>query len=68
MAVNVGGAVREWLAIARRADVVRRSLRVALVVGTVLTVINQGGRLLALDVDAVTAFRIALTCVVPYCV
>ena len=46
----------------------KRSVRVALVVGTLLTLINQGGRLLALDIDAPTLARIVLTYIVPYCV
>jgi len=47
---------------------VKRSVRVALVVGTLLTLINQGGRLLAIDIDAPTLARIVLTYIVPYCV
>ena len=46
----------------------KRSVRVALVVGTLLTLINQGGRLLAIDIDAPTLARIVLTYIVPYCV
>lgn len=61
-------ALKVWFAIATRPAVVKRSVRVALVVGTVLTLINQGGRLLALDIDAPTLARIVLTYIVPYCV
>ena len=57
-----------WFAIATRPAIVKRSVRVALVVGTLLTLINQGGRLLALDIDAPTLARIVLTYIVPYCV
>ena len=61
-------ALKGWLAIAAQPGIVARSLHVALVVGTVLTLINQGDRLLALDIDAPTLARVALTYVVPYCV
>lgn len=61
-------ALKVWFASATRPAIVKRSVRVALVVGTVLTLINQGGRLLALDIDAPTLARIVLTYIVPYCV
>lgn len=61
-------APRAWLALATQPPIVRRSLRVALVVGTVLTLINQGDRVLALDIDAPAMARIALTYLVPYAV
>ena len=57
-----------WLADARRADVVRRSLRVALVVGTLLVAINQGDHLLAGEVAGSGWLKIALTYLVPYAV
>ena len=60
--------LRNWIAIAFRADIVSRSLRVALIVGTLLALINHGGRLIALDIDADTALKIVLTYLVPYCV
>lgn len=59
---------QEWFALARQPTIVGRSLRVALVVGTVLTLINQGDHLLALNIDAPTIARIALTYLVPYAV
>jgi len=61
-------ALKVWFAIATRPAVVTRSARVALVVGTLLTLINQCGRVLALDIDAPTLARIVLTYIVPYCV
>ena len=57
-----------WLQIASRPDIVARSLKVALIVGTLLALINHGNRLLALDLDAEAAVKIALTYLVPYCV
>ncbi|MGE3594319.1 MAG: nitrate/nitrite transporter NrtS [Dehalococcoidia bacterium] len=46
----------------------RRSLITALVVGTILTAINQGDRILAGDVTAVMVLKIGLTYCVPFCV
>lgn len=43
-------------------------LKVAGVIGTLLNVINQGDRLLALRFDDVVWLRVALTYLVPYCV
>jgi len=52
--------------IAFRRDIVRRSAIVALVVGSILNLINQGDALLgAGPVDPLT---LVLTCIVPYCV
>lgn len=64
----MSNAVKRWIELARRPDIVRRSARVALLVGTLLAIINHGGRLLDLDVDAEVAIKIFLTYLVPYCV
>jgi hypothetical protein len=61
-----GAEARSWLADALRADVVRRSLRVALVVGALLVAINHGDHLLAGAVSASGWLKIALTFLVPY--
>ena len=52
-----------WFRTALRGDIVRRSLKVGAVVGTILVTINQGDALLA---EIVT--KILLTYCVPYCV
>jgi hypothetical protein len=57
-----------WLSFALRRDVVARSTRVALLVGTILALINHGGRLLAMDLDGEATLKILLTYLVPYCV
>lgn len=44
----------------------RRSLVVAVVVGAILNLINQGDRLMAMD--GVIWWRVALTFCVPFCV
>jgi hypothetical protein len=64
----LSNAVKRWIELARRPDIVKRSARVALVVGTLLAIINHGARLLDLDVDAEIALKIGLTYLVPYCV
>lgn len=47
---------------------VRRCLRVAAVVGTILALINHGDTLIAGDVTALLVAKIALTYVVPFMV
>jgi hypothetical protein len=56
----------EWLQLALDGAVVRRALRTALVVGSILIGINHGSALLQGDVDGVRLFRICLTLLVPY--
>ncbi len=55
-----------WLATAARRDVVRRSLRVALLVGTLLILINYGDRLVSGTLDRLDWIKMALTYLVPY--
>jgi hypothetical protein len=47
---------------------VRRSVVVALIVGTILTAINQGNIILGGDFPASLYWKIPLTYAVPYCV
>lgn len=60
--------MNEWLQLALRPDITGRGLKVALIVGTILAVINHG------DIVASGAFtvgvlgKILLTYCVPYCV
>ncbi|HTO69012.1 MAG TPA: nitrate/nitrite transporter NrtS [Myxococcota bacterium] len=58
----------EWLRLARDRAVVKRALRTAAFVGSVLIAINHGSALLAGDVDGVRVFRMVLTVFVPYAV
>lgn len=58
--------MREWLKLALSPAVVSRSLRVGLVVGTLLIVINHGDALLAAELDPGRLTRMALTYLVPY--
>jgi hypothetical protein len=55
-----------FLALASRPDIVARSLRVALIVGTLLALINHGNRILAMDLDPAALLKILLTYLVPY--
>ena len=57
-----------WLKLALRRDIVARSVRVGLVVGTLLAVINHGDRLLSADIDITMLWKIVLTYLVPYSV
>ena len=47
-----------FLALASRPDIVARSLRVALIVGTLLALINHGNRILAMDLDPAALLKI----------
>jgi len=59
-------ASRSWLATAREPAVVRRSARVAAVVGTLLVAINYGDRALAGDLGPADWAKMFLTYLVPY--
>lgn len=60
--------VKGWFAIAARPDVVNRSLRVAVVVGTILGLINNWDRLIPYTLDVTAWVKIGLTYCVPFCV
>jgi hypothetical protein len=60
--------MRDWLTIAFRKDVLARGLKVGLIVGTILTAINQGDLILSGTLDGTGAWKILLTYLVPYCV
>ena len=57
-----------WLRTARRPQIVRRSLRVAAVVGTILVAINYFDRFVAGGLTPFDGLKMALTYLVPYCV
>ena len=57
-----------WFDVALSRPVLRRGLRVGLIVGTILTTINQGDVILAGEVTAGIAGKILLTYCVPFCV
>ena len=55
----------DWHALARRPEVVRRSARLAAVIGTVLVLINYAHRLFAVGLSTPDLVKIGLTCRVP---
>lgn len=57
-----------WMSIATRSEVVKRSLKVALLVGTILVAINQGDALLSGAITPQLMWKIPLTYIVPYLV
>lgn len=61
-------AVQDWLRLATRPSVVRRALRTAALVGTLLIVINHGDALLHGHIDALGTLKMSLTVLVPYLV
>ena len=58
----------DWLRLACDGAVVRRALRTAAIVGSLLIAINHGSALVSGDVDAMRVFRMCLTVLVPYAV
>ena len=60
--------MKAWLAIAFEASVRKRALKVAMLVGSILAVINHGDALLSGDASTTVWIKIVLTFVVPYCV
>ena len=60
--------MKPWLAVACRRDVVQRSLRVAVVVGTILVLINHGDRIASGLATSTDWLKMGLTCLVPYAV
>ena len=57
-----------WIDIATRPAVVRRALKYALIVGTLLILINHGDAILRGDVPVDHLLRMGLTTLVPYVV
>lgn len=60
--------MQEWLALARRPEIVQRAAKVAAIVGTILVAINQGSFILAGELSTALFIKIPLTYLVPYCV
>ena len=54
--------------LALRKSVMRRAIKIALVVGCILALINHGDRIIFHDMKPVDWFKILLTFCVPYCV
>lgn len=59
-------ATDSWFSLALRTDVVRRAVRTAVVVGTLLIAINHGDALLQGSVSLEQGLKMILTVLVPY--
>lgn len=57
-----------WLSLALRPEVLKRSLKTALIVGTALALINHGDAILALNIPVDRALKMAFTYFVPFLV
>ena len=60
--------MKSWLAVAFEASVLKRALKVAAVVGSILAVINHGDTIITGHVTLKHWVQVALTFLVPYCV
>ena len=60
--------MKRWLSIAARRDVVISSLKICVVVGTVLVSINYFDRLFSGNLSGIDYFKALLMYCVPYCV
>lgn len=61
-------ASSSWLQLAIQPEVVKRSTKTALIVGTALALINHGDALLMLDIPLDRGLKMAFTYCVPYLV
>ena len=59
-------ASESWLAVAMRPDIFARSVRIALVVGSLLALINHGERIVSGSLDSGAVVKICLTYLVPF--
>lgn len=57
-----------WIQIAMRPEILRRSLRVAVLVGTILVLLNYTDRLLMGDITRIDIIKMMLTYLVPFSV
>jgi len=57
-----------WFRLARSPSVVRRALQYAVVVGTILILINHGDALVSGKVNGLAVIKMGLTVMVPYLV
>ncbi len=60
--------MKAWLAVAWEASVRKRALKVALIVGSILAVVNHGDVVLSGQATTTVWIKIVLTFLVPYCV
>ena len=58
----------KWIDIALKPTIVIRSIRVAIIVGTILVLINYVDRIIYANLEMMDYLKMALTYCVPYCV
>ncbi|EHY9869704.1 nitrate/nitrite transporter NrtS [Vibrio vulnificus] len=58
----------DFISIAKTPSILKRSIKVAAIVGTVLMMINHGDALFAGQVESEHVLKILLTYMVPFCV
>jgi hypothetical protein len=61
-----GTTTPKFLALALSRQVALRALKVCIIVGAILALINHGGAILELNIDTQRLLQIALTYLVPY--
>lgn len=59
---------KSWWDIALEREVIKRSLKTSLIIGSILAMINHGDALLALDMPLDRVIKMVLTYAVPYLV
>lgn len=65
---TVADKKRSWLRIALEPPIVKRSLKIAAVVGTILMAINYGDHILSGSLTRSDCVKMIVTYFVPYCV
>ena len=60
--------IKNWLSVAASNNVIARSTKIALIVGTILMLINQLDVLMSGEISLIILVKILLTYCVPYCV
>lgn len=58
----------KWLVITFKRDILIRSTKIALVVGTILALLNHGDKIVNAQVSLTDIFKMTITYLVPFCV
>jgi hypothetical protein len=64
----IGERIRSSLAYCARPQHLRRTISIAVIVGTLLTLVNQGGVIFGGDATAATWVRTGMNYLIPFCV
>ncbi|MCV6608208.1 MAG: nitrate/nitrite transporter NrtS [Campylobacterales bacterium] len=60
--------IRVMLEMISEKETLFKAIKIAIVVGIILNLINQGGAILAFDIENINFFKMGLTFCVPFCV